>query len=147
MSHGDQVSTFPPDFHSIGATKTAPFAARAHDSKLFYSIQFHPEVTHTPLGKQVVGRFVVNICGCRTNWTMVRVSITYLFVYRVYIIDGDFRKNSSGRRSIVFGRYVDQKVGSLVLLVVASTALSLQNSCMKQLEIGDVFYNSQNYNA
>jgi len=70
MSHGDQLSTIPPNFHSIGATKTAPFAAIAHDSKPFYGIQFHPEVTHTPLGKQVIGRFVVNICGCQTNWTM-----------------------------------------------------------------------------
>ncbi|KIM89011.1 hypothetical protein PILCRDRAFT_208099 [Piloderma croceum F 1598] len=70
MSHGDQLSTIPPNFHSIGATKTAPFAAIAHDSKPFYGIQFHPEVTHTPLGKRVIGRFVVNICGCRTNWTM-----------------------------------------------------------------------------
>jgi GMP synthase (glutamine-hydrolysing) len=70
MSHGDQLSALPPDFHVIGSTKTAPFAAIAHDSKPFYGIQFHPEVTHSPRGKELISRFVLNICGCRTNWTM-----------------------------------------------------------------------------
>ncbi|KAG6334273.1 hypothetical protein ID866_4813, partial [Astraeus odoratus] len=70
MSHGDQLQRLPPDFHVIGCTKTAPFAAVAHDSKPIYGIQFHPEVTHSPRGKEVMSRFVINICGCRTNWTM-----------------------------------------------------------------------------
>ncbi|KAH9944833.1 GMP synthase [Amylocystis lapponica] len=70
MSHGDQLSEMPPDFHIIGRTKTAPFAAIVHDSKPFYGIQFHPEVTHSPKGKEVISRFVLNICGCSTNWTM-----------------------------------------------------------------------------
>ena len=70
MSHGDQLSALPPSFHVIGKTTTAPFAAVAHDSKPLYGIQFHAEVTHSPLGKEIIGRFVVKICECRTNWTM-----------------------------------------------------------------------------
>ncbi|KAI0316907.1 GMP synthase [Amylostereum chailletii] len=70
MSHGDQLSEPPVDFHVIGQTKTAPFAAIAHNSKPWYGIQFHPEVTHSPRGKEVIGRFVLNICGCKTGWTM-----------------------------------------------------------------------------
>ncbi|KDQ53173.1 hypothetical protein JAAARDRAFT_39542 [Jaapia argillacea MUCL 33604] len=70
MSHGDQLSAIPPDFHVIGRTKTAPFAALAHNTKPFYGIQFHPEVTHSPRGKEVIGRFILNICSCKTNWTM-----------------------------------------------------------------------------
>ncbi|KAI6114873.1 GMP synthase [Pisolithus croceorrhizus] len=70
MSHGDQLQNLPPDFHVIGHTQTAPFAAIAHDSKPIYGIQFHPEVTHSPKGKEIISRFVINICGCRTNWTM-----------------------------------------------------------------------------
>ncbi|KAI6164589.1 GMP synthase [Pisolithus thermaeus] len=61
MSHGDQLQNLPPDFHVI---------AIAHDSKPIYGIQFHPEVTHSPKGKEIISRFVINICGCRTNWTM-----------------------------------------------------------------------------
>jgi len=71
MSHGDQLQSLPPDFHVIGRTDTAPFAAVAHDSKPIYGIQFHPEVTHSLRGKEVISRFVLTICGCRTNWTMV----------------------------------------------------------------------------
>lgn len=70
MSHGDKLSALPPDFHIIGRTTNAPFAAIAHNSKPFYGIQFHPEVTHSPRGKEVVGRFVLSICGCKPNWTM-----------------------------------------------------------------------------
>ncbi|THH13301.1 hypothetical protein EW146_g6898 [Bondarzewia mesenterica] len=70
MSHGDQLSEIPPNFHVIGRTSNAPFAAIAHDSKPFYGIQFHPEVTHSPRGKEIIARFVLNICGCKHNWTM-----------------------------------------------------------------------------
>ncbi|KAJ7082376.1 hypothetical protein B0H15DRAFT_852728 [Mycena belliarum] len=70
MSHGDQLSAPPPDFHVIGYTATAPYAALAHNSRPIYGIQFHPEVTHSPRGKEVIGRFILNICGCRRNWTM-----------------------------------------------------------------------------
>ncbi|THH31520.1 hypothetical protein EUX98_g2670 [Antrodiella citrinella] len=70
MSHGDQLSQIPAEFHTIGLTDTAPFAAIAHDTKPFYGIQFHPEVTHSTRGREVIGRFVLNICKCSTSWTM-----------------------------------------------------------------------------
>jgi GMP synthase (glutamine-hydrolysing) len=71
MSHGDQLQELPKDFHVIGRTQTAPFAAIAHDTKPIYGIQFHPEVTHSPRGKAVISRFILGICECRANWTMV----------------------------------------------------------------------------
>ncbi|KAI9000438.1 GMP synthase [Trametes punicea] len=70
MSHGDQLSELPPNFHVIGRTNTAPYAAIAHNLKPFYGIQFHPEVTHSKRGREVIASFVVNICGCRQHWTM-----------------------------------------------------------------------------
>lgn len=73
MSHGDQLSEMPKDFHIIGKTRTAPFAAIAHNTEPLYGIQFHPEVTHSPMGKALIGRYVLNICGCKPNWTMVRI--------------------------------------------------------------------------
>ena len=75
MSHADKLSKPPPDFHVIGHTGSAPYAAIAHNSKPFYGIQFHPEVTHTPHGKAVIGKFILDICGCRQNWTMVSISV------------------------------------------------------------------------
>jgi GMP synthase-like glutamine amidotransferase len=71
MSHGDQLSAPPPDFVVVGRTQNAPFAAIAHESKPLYGIQFHPEVTHSPRGKEVIGKFVLDICGCSKDWTMV----------------------------------------------------------------------------
>ncbi|KII85294.1 hypothetical protein PLICRDRAFT_45483 [Plicaturopsis crispa FD-325 SS-3] len=70
MSHGDQLSSLPPSFHIVAHTSTAPFAAIAHDTKPIYGIQFHPEVTHSPRGREVIARFVLAICGCRADWTM-----------------------------------------------------------------------------
>jgi GMP synthase (glutamine-hydrolysing) len=70
MSHGDQISEMPPDFHIIAHTNTAPFAAVAHNTKPFYGIQFHPEVTHSLRGKEVIGRFILDICACKPSWTM-----------------------------------------------------------------------------
>jgi GMP synthase (glutamine-hydrolysing) len=71
MSHGDQLSALPEDFHVVGRTKSAPFAAIAHNEKPFYGIQFHPEVTHSPRGKEVIAKFVLDICQCKASWTMV----------------------------------------------------------------------------
>ncbi|KAH0832836.1 hypothetical protein J3R83DRAFT_11763 [Lanmaoa asiatica] len=70
MSHGDQLQDLPKDFHVIGRTHTAPFAAIAHDTKPIYGIQFHPEVTHSPKGKAVISRFILGVCGCKASWTM-----------------------------------------------------------------------------
>ncbi|KDQ14962.1 hypothetical protein BOTBODRAFT_32333 [Botryobasidium botryosum FD-172 SS1] len=70
MSHGDQISGLPENFHVIGKTTTAPFAAIAHDAKPFFGIQFHPEVTHTPKGKEIISKFVLDVCECKANWTM-----------------------------------------------------------------------------
>lgn len=70
MSHGDKLGALPPQFHTIAATKNAPFAGIAHESKPLYGIQFHPEVTHTPRGTQLLKNFAVGICGAKQNWTM-----------------------------------------------------------------------------
>lgn len=70
MSHGDQLDSIPPEFQVIGRTSTAPFAGIAHNEKPFFGIQFHPEVTHTPKGRAVIGKFVLDICQCQSNWTM-----------------------------------------------------------------------------
>lgn len=71
MSHGDQISEAPEDFVVVGKTRTSPFTAIAHKSEPFFGIQFHPEVTHTPKGKEIISRFVLNICKCKASWTMV----------------------------------------------------------------------------
>lgn len=70
MSHGDQVASLPPHFLTVAHTPTSPWTAIAHESKPFYGVQFHPEVTHSKQGKAVIGSFVNNICGVRPGWSM-----------------------------------------------------------------------------
>ncbi|KAG9771572.1 GMP synthase (glutamine-hydrolyzing) [Exophiala dermatitidis] len=70
MSHGDKLSKLPEGFRPIASTANAPFAGIASTEKPYFGIQFHPEVTHTPRGTQVLGNFAVKICKARQDWTM-----------------------------------------------------------------------------
>jgi len=67
-SHGDQVHALSDDFESLAATPSCPFAAVKHKSSAFYGVQFHPEVTHTPRGGDILRNFLFNICGCAGDW-------------------------------------------------------------------------------
>jgi GMP synthase (glutamine-hydrolysing) len=69
MSHGDSIVEMPPGFKAIGHTENTPLAAISNDKKL-YGIQFHPEVVHTPQGKEILRNFAINVCGCKGNWTI-----------------------------------------------------------------------------
>ncbi len=71
MSHGDRVDALPPGFRPLAHTANAPLAAAADPARGLYAVQFHPEVTHTPLGRQLLSNFVHHICGCRADWTPV----------------------------------------------------------------------------
>ncbi len=69
MSHGDKVTALPPGFNTICSTQNAPIAGMADESRNWYGLQFHPEVTHTPQGLRILKRFVVDICQADTEWT------------------------------------------------------------------------------
>jgi GMP synthase (glutamine-hydrolysing) len=69
-SHGDNVTTMPPGFRSAAHTENAPFAAMEDPARKLYALQFHPEVAHTPRGKEIIQNFVFHICGCSMDWTM-----------------------------------------------------------------------------
>jgi GMP synthase (glutamine-hydrolysing) len=69
MSHGDQVASVSDDFIPLAATETCPIAAVKHRSLPVYGLQFHPEVTHTPLGAAVLANFL-SLCGCTGKWKL-----------------------------------------------------------------------------
>ena len=73
MSHGDRVTAVPPGFTVTASTSDLPIAAMADESRGWYGVQFHPEVTHTEHGAEILRRFVVDICGCRTLWTPANI--------------------------------------------------------------------------
>ena len=70
MSHGDKVSKLPQGFDVVGNTPSCPIAIMQNPAKNFYGVQFHPEVTHTIKGRELLNRFVLEICGAKPGWTM-----------------------------------------------------------------------------
>ena len=70
MSHGDQVTRLPDGFKLMASTPSCPIAGMADESRHFYGVQFHPEVTHTVQGQAMLTRFVREICGCHADWNM-----------------------------------------------------------------------------
>ena len=70
MSHGDKVTALPPGFTVIGTNDSTPIAAIADEGRRFYGVQFHPEVTHTLKGKEILAAFVHDICACTGDWNM-----------------------------------------------------------------------------
>ena len=69
MSHGDKVISLPEGFHIIASTPSCPIAAMGDESRHFYGVQFHPEVTHTRQGGRILSRFLLELCGCEALWT------------------------------------------------------------------------------
>lgn len=70
MSHGDKVTAMPPGFKLMASNASCPIAGMADETRGFYAVQFHPEVTHTRQGTRILHRFVHDICGCGSDWNM-----------------------------------------------------------------------------
>lgn len=69
-SHGDKLTKLPRAFTPVAVTENSPYAAIENRQKHFYGLQFHPEVVHTPRGKEIIANFVHQVCGAGKNWTM-----------------------------------------------------------------------------
>lgn len=70
MSHGDRVTSLPDGFSVTAQSEGAPFAFISNEKRKIYGTQFHPEVTHTPQGGELLQHFIFEICGIEANWTM-----------------------------------------------------------------------------
>jgi GMP synthase (glutamine-hydrolysing) len=70
MSHGDKVTKLPPGFKLMASTPSCPIAGIADESRHYYGVQFHPEVTHTVQGRELLNRFVLGICQAKPDWVM-----------------------------------------------------------------------------
>ena len=70
MSHGDKVTQLPSGFELMASTPSCPIAGMADESRGYYAVQFHPEVTHTVKGRELLERFVLDIAGAKPDWVM-----------------------------------------------------------------------------
>ncbi|MBI5968335.1 MAG: glutamine-hydrolyzing GMP synthase [Deltaproteobacteria bacterium] len=70
MSHGDRIEVPPPGFRAMAHSSNSPVAAMKNEGLQAFGVQFHPEVVHTPLGKEILKNFLLRICQCPADWTM-----------------------------------------------------------------------------
>ena len=82
MSHTDYVKTLPKGFAAIAHTAKCPCAAMCDESRKIYGVQFHPEVTHTVYGKQILHNFIFAVCGCKADWKMANFVETSVGKYK-----------------------------------------------------------------
>ncbi len=118
MSHGDKVIQLPEGFNVIAETNNAPIAGMANESKRFYGVQFHPEVTHTKQGLRILKCFVENICNCQCQWTTAN------------IIEDAIKqcKDSVGKDQVILG--LSGGVDSSVVAALLHRAIGEQLTCV-----------------
>ncbi len=118
MSHGDKVIDMPPGFKLMASTDNCPIAAMADEERKFYAVQFHAEVTHTLQGKPILGRFVHEICGCKSDWNM-----------RDYIAEAvESIRNQVGKDEVILG--LSGGVDSSVAAALIHRAIGDQLTCV-----------------
>ena len=124
MSHGDRVTAIPEGFQVTGRTDSVPIIAMADETRRWYGVQFHPEVTHTPSGEQMLRRFAVDICGCDTLWTAANIIDDQIARVRAQVGQDDVLLGlSGGVDSSVVAALLHRAIGERLTCVFVDTGL------------------------
>ncbi len=124
MSHGDRVAELPPGFQRIASTESAPIAGMADETRHYYGVQFHPEVTHTRQGKRILHRFVREICGCAGLWTTGNIIEDSIAAVRERVGDDEVLLGlSGGVDSSVVAALLHKAIGEQLVCVFVDTGL------------------------
>ena len=140
MSHGDKVTEIPPGFQCIAKSHNAlmpVIAIMADEKRHFYGLQFHPEVTHTPEGQYILSRFVHDICGCASQWTINNIITDSIAQIQQQVGDRDkvVLGLSGGVDSSVVAALLHQAIGSQLICVFVDTGLLRLNESEEVLRI------------
>ncbi len=123
MSHGDHVTTPPAGFQTLAFTDNSPIAAMANDSG-YYGLQFHPEVVHTPNGKQLLENFLFRVCKCEPTWTAANFVDATVAHIREQVGDGHaICALSGGVDSAVAAALVHRAIGDRLTCIFVNNGL------------------------
>ncbi len=124
MSHGDRVEAIPEGFSVTAGTDHAPLAAMSDEKRRFYGVQFHPEVTHTKQGAQLLHRFVREICGCADRWRVGNIIEDAIERVRAQVGTGKVLLGlSGGVDSSVVAALLHKAIGDQLVCVFVDTGL------------------------
>jgi len=128
MSHGDALTVPPPGFKILARTASCPLAAIGDSVRKIYGVQFHPEVTHTPKGRQILRNFLYEIAGCKGDWRMANFIETQVKSIREKV--GDSRVIlglSGGVDSSVAAVLIHQAIGDKLQAIFVDNGLCRKN--------------------
>lgn len=135
MSHGDSVLELPSGFRRLAESPSCAFAAAADFTRQIYGLQFHPEVAHTPQGKEILRHFVFDICGCRPNWTPREFVETAISDVRQRVGDGRVICGlSGGVDSMVTATLINRAIGDRL------TCVLIDHGLMRAGEVEEVIH-------
>ncbi|MEM8988261.1 MAG: glutamine-hydrolyzing GMP synthase [Pseudomonadota bacterium] len=124
MSHGDRVAALPEGFDVIAVSENAPYAAIADEARRFYGVQFHPEVVHTPAGKDILENFTHRIAGFHGDWTMAAFKDEAIAAVRAQVGDGRVICGlSGGVDSSVVAVLLHEAIGDQLTCVFVDTGM------------------------
>jgi len=134
MSHGDVITRLPQGFRPMAHTENSPLAAMGNDAGIF-GIQFHPEVVHTPLGKEIIRNFLFRECGCRGTWTPGSYIAETVAKIRDQVGDGRvICALSGGVDSTVAATLIQRAIGDRLTCVFVNNGLLRLNEAESTLE-------------
>lgn len=135
MSHGDNVSQAPDGFKIIARTDSLPISAMADRERRLFGLQFHPEVVHTPAGKDIISNFLFQFCGCSPSWTMksfVQQNVTQ--IRRMVGDDLVLCAVSGGVDSSVLAALIHEAIGEQLKCIFVDNGLLRKNEAHDVIE-------------